>query len=346
MSTNYMVSSGLREQTLSNSQDGDPVRTVTAMIFEQNQHDAILIGESAPIRRLRSQVERIAPYFRTALIRGEVGAGKQTVARSVHARSPGADGPFVVTNATSLAEAIAVEASSPLAASLLESANGGTLYLDGVGELPFALQAGLFRFIRACEDRRVASYSGRNDLPRPDTRIVTATHRDLRTMSAIGQFRQDLYVRLSVVEIFVPPLRQRLEDIPMLAAWLLQRVAERAGKSPKVLAPATISQLQDRSWPNNILDLERVITQAATLAEGHIIEPRHLLSLVESAGAGVPVPAPRIERLQDVIQQHVLEVLTRCGGNKLRAAELLGISRSTLYRMLDAGSMSGNLLAE
>jgi DNA-binding NtrC family response regulator len=330
MSTNYFPSSGLR--------DDDSTRAAT---FER---EPILMGESAGIRRLRSQVERIAPYFRTALIRGEVGAGKQTVARSIHARSPGGDGPFIVSNATSLAEAIAVEASSSMAASVMDSANGGTLYLDGVGELPFALQAGLFRFIRACEDRRVASYAGRSDLVAPDTRILTGTHRDLRTMSAIGQFRQDLYVRLSVVEIFVPPLRQRVEDIPILAAWLLRRLAERTGQNPKGLAKATVSQLQDRVWPNNILDLERVVTQAAALAEGYSIEPRHLLTLVEPTVTSQSAPVARVERLQDVIQQHVLEVLTRCGGNKLRAAELLGISRSTLYRMLDANGVSAGEL--
>jgi DNA-binding NtrC family response regulator len=340
MSTNYFVSAGLTRQPFSESQDDEPVRAATA-VFGRDQHDPILVGESAAIRRLRSQVERIAPYFRTALIRGEIGAGKQTVARSIHARSPGADGPFIVSNATSLAEAIACEASSPIAASLLDSANGGTLYLDGVGELPFALQAGLVRFIRACEDRRAASYAGRSDLPRPDTRIVTATHRDLRTLSAIGQFRQDLYVRLSVVEIFVPPLRQRVDDIPVLAAWLLRRLAERAGMPSKVLAQATLTQLQDRHWPNNLTELDRVVAQAAALAEGLTIEPRHLLSLVEPAAAHLPAtPALKLERLQDVIQQHVLEVLTRCGGNKLRAAELLGISRSTLYRMLDANAVT------
>jgi DNA-binding NtrC family response regulator len=340
MSTNYFVAEDLSPQRFSESPDGDTLRVAPA-ILERDQHDPILMGESATIRRLRSQVERIAPYFRTALIRGEIGAGKQTVARSIHARSPGAEGPFIVSNATSLAEAIASEVSSPIAASLLDSANGGTLYLDGVGELPFALQAGLFRFVRACEDRRVASYAGRSDLPRPDTRILTATHRDLRTLSAIGQFRQDLYMRLSVVEIFVPPLRQRMEDIPILAAWLLRRLAERSGQNLKVLTQATLTQLADRHWPNNLTELERVVGQAAALADGHTIEPRHLLSLVEPASANLHVtPAIRLERLQDVIQQHVLEVLTRCGGNKLRAAELLGISRSTLYRMLDANSVS------
>ena len=316
------------------------------------QRDAVLLGESLAIRRLRSQIQRIAPYYRTALIRGETGCGKQLVARAIHALSPAADGPFIVTNATALAESIANGdsarfASTSSAASLLESAHGGTLYLNCVGELPFILQAAFLRFVRACEEYRNAPPPARRgDLRhtgpvRPDTRILASSDRDLRVLTAIGQFRQDIYARLSAVEILVPPLRQRVEDIPVLVAWLLRRIADETGLGPKLLAETTLAQLQDRLWPNNLRELERVIAQAAALAEGPIVEPRHLLALVEPANAAPPrPPVIQIERLHDVIQQHVLDVLTRCGGNKLRAAELLGISRSTLYRMLDACSVS------
>lgn len=328
--------------------------------MEDNGGDMILRGESIVIRRLRSQVQRIAPYFRTALIRGEPGSGKQLVARAIHAHSPCAGGPFVVSSATTLAEAIASDtssASAPAVASLLESARGGTLYLDSVGELPYPLQAGFFRFIRSCEERRVGASTNRSDLPRsdfyqadsrlPEMRIVAASHRDLRTLSAIGQFRQDLYARLSVVEIFVPSLRQRVEDIPFLAAWLLRRIADRTGQNRKTFAEASLAHLESRLWPNNLRGLERAVAHAAALAEGPVVEPRHLLALVEPVGADTSVvAAAKLDRLQDVIQHHMLEVLTRCGGNKLRAAELLGISRSTLYRMLDANSVSGDPPAE
>ena len=137
----------------------------------------------------------------------------------------------------------------------------------------------------------------------------------------------------------MPPLRQRVEDIPLLAQWLLRRTADAAGQAPKMLAEDTEFRLQEHLWPNNLRELERVVCQAAALAEGAVIEPRHLLAVVEPAfGKPTGIPARRPTRLHDVIQQHVLEVLTRCGGNKLRAAELLGISRSTLYRMLEAES--------
>lgn len=324
------------------------------------QQDPVLLGDSVAVRRLRSQVQRIAPYFRTALIRGEIGSGKQQVARSLHALSPVADGPFIVVNATAIAQSVANNetVNSPSVASLFESAQEGTLYLDRIGELPFALQSALLRLLYAFEDRRTTTASTLGSSPsnpRPaathsqsaysqnthsqPTRILAATDRDLRILAAIGQFHQDLYARLATVEILVPPLRQRSEDISILCAWLLHRLAQQTGQPPKQLSDATLRQLQNRPWPNNLRELERVVVQAASLAEDGPIEPRHLLALVEPTSPARP-SAIRVERLQDVIQQHVLDVLTRCGGNKLRAAELLGISRSTLYRMLDACSVS------
>jgi DNA-binding NtrC family response regulator len=307
--------------------------------------EPVVLGESVAARRLRSQIRRIAPYFRTALIRGETGSGKELVARSLHAGSPGADGPFVVARADVLASAFARDASPRMAGmrpavSLLESAHGGTLFLKDVGELSFGLQAGLFQFLRACEELRVArAGTGRLRLRQGDVRarILAGSKRDLRALALIGQFRQDLYAHLSAVEILVPPLRQRVEDIPVLGEWLLRRLAAQTRQSPKLLAEATIAQLQKALWPDNLRDLERVICQAATLAEGASIEPRHLLALVAPGlGGAVLAPQMKLERLDDVIQQHVLDVLGRCGGNKLRTAQVLGISRSTLYRMLDA----------
>jgi DNA-binding NtrC family response regulator len=358
MSSSHFISAGPLRQPISESQTQDATGSAPSSLSRSIQRNPVLLGDSVAIRRLRSQIQRIAPYFRTALVRGETGSGKQLVAHAIHDLSSGANGPFIVANASALAESIAKgdlsrASSSPSAASLLASANGGTLYLDSVGELPFTLQAALFRFIRACEESRsVAPPTSRNDFRRTEperinTRILASTDRDLRVLASIGQFRQDLYARLSAVEILVPPLRQRVEDIPILAAWLLRRIAGETGQVPKLLAKSTLAQLQERLWPNNLRELERVVAQAAALAEGAIVEPRHLLALVEPANAGpASQPAIHIERLHDVIQQHVLAVLTRCGGNKLRAAELLGISRSTLYRMLDAGSVSPHSRAE
>jgi DNA-binding NtrC family response regulator len=292
---------------------------------------------------LRSQVERIAPHFRIALIRGESGAGKELVARAIHALSPAAGGPFIVANVARLVESLdGGEAShmkpTPIAASLFDSAQGGTLYLRGVDDLSFRLQGALFRFLRDYEERRAAPQSSgfdRADTRRAETRILAACDRDLRTLSAIGQFHQELYGHLSTVEIFVPPLCRRIEDIPTLAEWLLRRIADESGRSVKRFAAETLAQMQMRLWPDNLREMQRVVARAAALAEGATIEPRHLLALVDPAAT----PAIKIDLLHDVVQHHVLDVLTRCGGNKLRAAELLGVSRSTLYRMLDTGRL-------
>jgi DNA-binding NtrC family response regulator len=303
-----------------------------------DQGDSILVGESVAVHRLRSQIQRIAPYFRTALIRGENGSGKEQVARAIHALSPVGHGPFIVAHAGALAESARSDeaGSAATAASLLASAKGGTLYIKGLGELSIGLQGALFHFLRDREQPRAEQRRVKFERPQKretETRILAASHRDVRTLSAIGQFRPDLYGRLAAVEILVPPLRERIEDIPILAGRMLGRLVKERGQSAKVLAEETLVLMQARLWPNNLRELARVVAQAAALAEDAIIEPRHLLALVDPAAT----PAVRMERLHDVIQHHVFDVLTRCEGNKLRAAVLLGISRSTLYRMLDAG---------
>ena len=297
---------------------------------------AILEGDSPAIRALRAQLHRIAPYFRTALLRGEPGAGKHLVARALHASSPAARGPFISVSALEAAD------ETRPATLLLDSAAGGTLYLHGVGELLPYQQSALLRFLDLVEDRRAASAQPTfaamlrpERTPSPVIRILAATHRDLRTLAAASQFRLDLYTRLSAVELLTPALRDRMEDLPLLAACLLRRIAQRTAASPKELSPAALAQLQQHTWPGNLTELKRALAHASAFAENSVIEPRHLLVPAEPTSS-TPA-APRIEPLHQVIQRHVLEVLTRCGGNKLRTAELLGISRSTLYRMLEGG---------
>jgi DNA-binding NtrC family response regulator len=314
----------------------------------------VLLGKSVAVRQLRSQIQRIAPYFRTALIRGETGSGKEHVGRSLHALSPGAEGPFIVAQAAQLAASAngretSGQASMSAAALLVESARGGTLYIERVGELSPGLQTAMFRFLRAVDLRRPAlaqsspAIFGGTESRHAELRILAACDRDLRTLSAVGQFRQDLYAQLAGVEIFVPALRERVEDIPELAGWMLRQFAEQTGQGAKLLDEAAAAQLQESFWPDNLRELVRAVKSAAGVAEGAIIEPRHLRGPME-AGFSNSVARPGVGpvRLQDVVQHHVLEVLTRCGGNKLRAAELLGISRSTLYRMLDASQPPGD----
>jgi DNA-binding NtrC family response regulator len=309
--------------------------------------DGVLLGSSLAARQLRSQVQRIAPHFRVALIRGEAGSGKEHVARAIHALSDRVTGAFVISEAAALAE-FRAERRSPMTRtplSLLESASGGILYLQHVGNLSPGLQAALLRALHSMEERRVAvsyaSYPGpeRREADQRAPRVLVASDTDLRTLCAASEFRQDLYAYLSAIEIIVPPLRERVEDIPELAEWLLRRCASEAGVRAKLLAKETTAQLQRHPWSGNLRELEMVITQAAALAEGEIIEPRHLLTPIghEEVHAAV-LPQKKLLRLQDIIHGHVMDVLKLCHGNKLRTAELLGISRSTLYRMLEANS--------
>jgi DNA-binding NtrC family response regulator len=364
MSSHHSTGAGRFQEPVAKSLGRDLPSEVSAAL---DRSDWVLLGESVAVRRLRSQVQRIAPHFRTALIRGESGAGKQAVAQAIHTRSPGAAGQFVVRDARALAEAVeripGYRPTDASAESVLQGWRGGTLHLTRVGELSFSQQAALIRFLRGCEERhgempeigRKGTAAGdprrttqrEPDTRRNTTRILATTDRDLRTLAAIGQFRQDLYARLSAVEIFVPPLRQRAEDVSVLAEWLLRGLCEKTGQPNKFLAESTAIQLQERPWPENLRELERVVARAAALAEGETIEPRHLLVLVEAGrSARTRSSAGRIERLQEVIERHVLEVLTQCEGNKLRTAEVLGISRSTLYRMLGARAESGKVLPE
>jgi DNA-binding NtrC family response regulator len=296
--------------------------------------DWALLGGSAAILQLRSQIQRIAPYFRVALIRGEVGSGKLAVGRAIHVMSSGADGKFVVTDAAAMMDALDSSAGyagrRTCVLEALEAARGGTLYLARVDELSFDRQGTLFRFLRGQEEDR--------GMPGWGLRVLAESDRDLRTLASAGQFRLDLHASLSAVEILVPPLRQRGEDIGVLGKFLLERVGREAGEFPKMLGEAALLCLGRQVWPENLCELERMVVQAARMTRGGSIEACCLAELRQDGPARAAAPAPaRMERLDDVIRRHVLEVLTRCGG-KLRAAEALGISRSTLYRMLETNS--------
>jgi DNA-binding NtrC family response regulator len=337
-------------QPLGQTQDGtSPIKSLTT-ITAADGSGWPLLGESVAVRQLRSRIRRVAPYFRIASIRGEAGTGKQAVARAIHALSPSREGPFIFADAGLLAESV------EHLARILTSAHGGTLYLTRVGELSLAQQSALLQSFQANERHRgIWPYPATGGLEARSVqaansscmRILAASDHDLRQLVATGKFRQDLYARLAGLEIFVPPLRQRAADIPILGERLLGRIAKRAGRSPKLLAESAMLWLQEYLWPNNLVELERVIAKAAAFAESETIETDHLIAFVETGLSDTTDTSTlRVERLHDVIQRHVVDVLMRCGGNKVRAAGSLGISRSTLYRMLGAKEAPGILLPE
>jgi DNA-binding NtrC family response regulator len=282
-----------------------------------------LIGQSPAIRHLRTQLQRIGPYFRRVLLTGESGTGKHLAAHLLHQHTPNAAGPFVCCDAATISASFLDHSKiTPIRGAdpecLLSAAQGGTLYLARVCEMPLAAQEQLVQLLCRYEQRHHASR-------KLETRIIASTRRDLRVLTAAGLFRQDLYHRLSMVEIALPPLRSHPEDITLLAAHLLGEAT--------VLSGEALQELRKHAWPGNVRELENVLRSAALSGKNDIIEPQHLPMLIAE-----PLrKAPSGTRLQDVIDHHVLHVLEQCEGNKVRAAELLGISRSTLYRMLDTG---------
>jgi len=301
-----------------------PFRTETESSSDCSE-TYILAGESAPMQRLRLQVERIGPYFRTVLVRGESGTGKHLVASALHARSRRSQSPLSRWTSAQL-EVDQHEASSAVA-QLVQAAQQGTVFLDGVDEMSPLAQKNLLAAL---------GEAGR-------LRIIAAARQDIRVMTAAGLFRHDLYSRLSTVEIVLEPLRSRAKDVPVLANLFLGRFAERYRKPVHAIAPQTIRTLLKHSWPGNVRELEKVIHNAVLHCEGMVLLPEHLSSLTHAplAAEGGNTRKTSIEplRLQEVIDRHVIRVLRECSGNKVRAAEVLGISRSTLYRMLDASAM-------
>jgi transcriptional regulator with PAS, ATPase and Fis domain len=298
-----------------------------------------MAGDSPLMERLYTQIERIGPHFRTALILGETGTGKEMVARALHSLSPAANGPFVVCNASAIVETLfesevfghvkgAFTGANADSTGLFEAAHNGTLFLDEIGEMPLGTQAKLLRALENNEIQRVGSPTMR----KVEVRILAASNRDLRALAAAGLFRQDLYYRIAMVEIMLPTLHERLEDLPVLVEYLVRRLAAHYDKNIPEVSPEVLEALREHSWPGNIRELENVLGTAIIQSQGNMLVPLDL--------ANMPMTTVAIKmnmethKLDDIVEQHVMKMMKYCVGNKLRTAEMLGISRSTLYRML------------
>jgi DNA-binding NtrC family response regulator len=302
-----------------------------------------LVGQSPEMVAIYKMVARVAAQDTTVLIQGETGTGKALVARAIHYASPRAARPFVVVDCTAVPEALfeselfghergAFTGALQSRRGLIETADGGTCFLDEVGELPLPLQAKLLRLLQDRVIRRV----GGNEPIAVDVRIIAATNRDLRKRFEEGLFREDLYYRLNVVSIRVPPLRERRQDIPLLAQHFLNKSATAAGQPAKRLARETLGRLADYDWPGNVRELEHVIERAVTLSSAELILPDDLPSELGPPRLAPPTLPPRRMTLEALKHWYVQTVLEEAGGNKARAAELLGIDRRTLYRILAA----------
>lgn len=294
-----------------------------------NRADSLMVGDSPSVRRACEIIARAAPLPTTVLITGESGTGKELAARSLHLQSDRADKPFVPVNCAAIApEVIESELFGHLkgaftgAASSREGlffyAQGGTLFLDEISELPYALQSKLLRVI---EEKKVRPVGAEREIP-IDVRLVAATNSDLPQEVSAGHFRQDLYYRLSVLQIHLPPLRERPEDIAPLARRLMTHISAQLGVPPLDLTPAILAELEHYAWPGNVRELRNVIERSLILG----IFPEDIVT------GNVASPEPNPEALTAIEKSHMLKVLEAAGGNRAEAARRLGISRKTLDR--------------
>jgi DNA-binding NtrC family response regulator len=307
-----------------------------------------LIGQSPSMVEVYKLVARVARLDTTVLLQGETGTGKELVARAIHYASHRADGPFVVVDCTSVPEGLfeselfghergAFTGALSTRRGLFETAAGGTCFLDEIGELSATLQGKLLRALQEQAVRRV----GGNDWIPVNVRIIAATNRDLRKRVEQGSYREDLYYRLNVVTIDLPPLRERAQDIRLLAQHFLEKYARVSGKPLKGFARETLDLLFGYHWPGNVRELENAIERAVALSSSELIMPENLPAQPrQDSPAPLVVPGPRMT-LEEVKRWYVSKVLEDMGGNKVRAAEILGVDRGMLYRMLKRQTLNG-----
>ncbi len=305
-----------------------------------------LIGQSAAVRHALDMIGRFARTEDPVLITGESGTGKELVARAIHDRSLRRDGPFLAVNCAALpATLVASELfgyekgafTGALARTKgqIEHANGGTLFLDEIGDMPVDLQGHLLRFL---QDGQIVRVGGREPL-RVDVRIVAATNVRLREAIAEGRVREDLFYRLNVLALHLPPLRERREDIPLLASYALQQATRQFGRDVSGFAPEAMDVLRQHDWPGNVRELMAVVRRAVVMGDSPIVKPVDLSGLSEpsqATTAGLPRPLPG----SDQERAALIEALAGTQENITLTAQELGVSRVTLYRMLRRHSIS------
>lgn len=312
----------------------------------RERHGSPLIGSSPAMLEVYTLVARVSSGKSTVLLEGESGTGKELVAHAIHANSPRRGRPFVPVNCAALQDTLleselfghekgAFTGAVVAKQGLFETADQGTLFLDEIGDIGQALQVKLLRVIQEQEVRHVGGTAS----IKVDVRIVAATNRDLAQMVKDGKFREDLFYRLNVVRIVLPPLRERREDIPMLAHHFLQKASSANDQPVRGFVPETMALLERYHWPGNVRELENVIERTVSLAPGPLIMPDDLPEAVRKAEPAPTGGDESLLSLADVEKRHLARVLRETGGNKVRAAKILGIDRRTLYRMAERFGM-------
>jgi DNA-binding NtrC family response regulator len=300
------------------------------------------VGTSEALQRLRADAESVAGSDRTVLVRGETGSGKGVLARWLHRSSPRSDEPFVELNCAGFARDLveselfghergAFTGAVTKKAGLLEIADGGSVFLDEIGDMDLAMQAKLLKVVEEKQFRRVGELHDRFS----DIRLIAATHRDLVALAREEKFRSDLFFRISTITLNVPPLRSRVEDIPMLAETFLQSLGWEIGAPARRLRRDAITALENYAWPGNVRELRNVIERALLLSHGESIAAADLRFDFDGRGLASTVSSTT-DKLADVERLHVLRVIGEESGNVERAAVRLGIPRSTLYQKMKA----------
>ncbi len=304
-----------------------------------------MVGRSPLMLDLVSQIRRIAPHFRSVLVTGPTGVGKELVARALHRLSPGQKGNFVALNCSSISESLAeselfghVKGAFTGAhqdkVGVFEYADGGTALLDEIGEMPLLLQAKLLRVLQNQELQRVGSPVIR----KVNVRVVAATNRDLPEMVKQGKFREDLYFRLCMIELKVPSLAERREDLPMLQRHFLKMFAAQYKKPLAGLTRRAQTILARYEWPGNIRELENVLGHACMMTESDVIDVRDLPERIQNQRPPGNNENEENLSMDQATRLHAQRVLAHVGGNKVRAAEILDISRTYLYELLKSAS--------
>ena len=313
-----------------------------------------MVGRSAPMRRLFDAIRQVAPLGGPVIITGESGTGKELVARALHAESPRRDAPFVPLNCAAMPPELmeselfghargAFTGATQQRPGLFVEADGGTLLLDEIGEMQPDTQA---KLLRVLEDGSIRPLGADREI-NVDVRLVAATNRDLEAEVAAGRFRQDLFFRLETFPLHVPPLRERGEDLDLLAAHFIARFAALGARDAPVLSEQALACLRGYAFPGNVRELSNALERATAFCEGREIRPSHLPDRIrnrrpDAAAADAPasialVDGEELPSLETLERRYIRLVLERTGGNKRKAAEVLGIGRRTLYRRLDEG---------
>lgn len=310
-----------------------------------------IMGSSPAILRAKALAEKAASGKSTVLLLGESGTGKELFAHAIHGASSRHNNAFVRVNCGAIpaelleSELFGYEEGAFTGAKKggkigkFEAANGGTIFLDEIGDLPLAMQAKVLRVLQEKEVERVGS----NQIQRLDIRVIAATHRDLEKMVASGEFRRDLYYRLNVFTINIPPLREREGDIPFLSHYLLGRIEREMGSTSRVLDKRVEELFNLYSWPGNVRELQNALERASNVAEGHRIFIRDLPLYLQDLEGGQQLKAlqPLAQEVAEAERSAILKALELTSGNKAKAAEILGIHRTNLYRKMEKYELAG-----